>query len=813
VRGVRVVELAGALAGAYCAKLLVDLGADVVLLEPAGGAPVRHRGPWVPTASGPRSAMHEYLDAGKRSVVVAPDGVDADTLFEWADLVIVTVDGDPDVAAAVRARVSERNPAAVVVAISGFGLTGPYARWRHSELVDWAAGGYLYLTGSPDREPVQGGGPWASLLVGATAAVGAQAALFHRSHTGDGQLVDVSAMEAIAAGHQWSLTMYTHLGVVKRRWGLRFGEAHHPMGLYRCADGWIIIGAPSREQWERLCLVTDTAEFLVDESLYAPGARFERAEEIDAALQPWLSARRAADAVAILQANRVPASELTTFPDVLASEHLAERDRWRARPEVAPAARVPRSAFDLSPGPVPAPLAAPAPGEHTETVLAEIRRAATAPRSLPDIDLRTVRVLEFSLAWAGPLAGRFLADLGADVLKVEHPASRGLGTTGRASQIGGSADWRWGMLPDPQIRAEVFPDADPGVRWWNRMGIWNKMNRGKKSLAIDAKTDAGRDILAALVGGADVVVHNYTPRGAASLGIDPASLARHRADVASVAMTGYGETGPMATHSSYGPILEASAGFDEATGYLGDGPMRLGIAFPDAVGGVHGACAILAALWERACTGRAVHVDLSQYETLLALAGDALLVSSVTGTAPARHGNRSDDLAPQGVYRCAGEDAWVAISVPDDEAWRAVVDLVGGDLSDRRRGDDLAARQADHDDIDAALSQWTATRDALEVAHALQAVGVPACPAFTNRELVHDAHLRARGFIVSWDQADVGVREFPGYPIHFERYRPEVRGAPALGADNAAVLRRLGYDDAAIARLVADEVIADRPPA
>jgi crotonobetainyl-CoA:carnitine CoA-transferase CaiB-like acyl-CoA transferase len=755
--------------------------------------------------------VHEYLDAGKRSVTLDLSGADGDVALAWADLVIVSVVGDVGGVAELRRRVTQLNPATVIVALSGFGLTGPYATWRTSPLIDWASGGYLYLNGEPTREPLQGGGPWASMLTGATAAVGAQAALLDRTVSGRGQLVDVGAMEAIAAAHQWSLTMYTHIGAVKKRWGLRFGESFHPLGLYQCRDGWIMIGAASKEQWERLCLVADAPELLLDEDLFAPAARFERADEIDGYLQPWLSEHTADEAVDTLQANRVPASKVMDFGQVLESEQLAFRHFWAPRPDLAATARMPRAPFRLVPGP-PDSGAQPPPALGTDTAaFIEQARVAT-PRALPVVDLADTRVLEFTLAWAGPLAGRILADLGAQVLKVEHPASRGLGTTGKASQIGGSSDWKWGTLPNPQIRAEVFPSADPGTRWWNRMGVWNKMNRGKRSLCIDAKTDDGKAILAQLVARADVLVHNFTPRGAASLGIDAASLAHHSDRIVSVAMTGYGETGPMASHSSYGPILEAYAGLDEATGYIDEDPMRLGLAFPDAVGGVHGAFAILAALWERAASASAVHVDLSQLESLLSLVGEGVLATSVTGRPPARHGNRSDDYAPQGVYRCEGDDTWVAITVASDDEWHRFVDLLGEPELATARDATIAERFARHDTIDEAIAHWADRLQSSAAAAQLQAIGVAACPVFTNKDLVENEHLQARGFVVELDQADVGLARFPGYPIHFERHEPVRRGAPALGADNATTLQELGYDDAAIARLVDDEVIFDRPP-
>jgi crotonobetainyl-CoA:carnitine CoA-transferase CaiB-like acyl-CoA transferase len=801
---VRVLELSDSIAGAYTTRVLAALGADVVTLEPAEGSALRRQGPWIPDAGDRpldprgRSALHQSLDHGKRSVVVA--GEDRDRLLRWADIVVSSCDGEPERALAQHAQIAALNPAATHVVVSGFGLTGPYATWKASPLIDWASGGHLYLTGEPDREPLNPGSPLNACLTGAAAAVGAQAAFFERTCTGQGQLVDVGAMECGAAGHQWSIVMYTHTGVVKRRWGRLLGESFHPMALFRARDGWVCIGAATLQQWEGFCLTLDAPDLLADERLFAPAERFERAAEIDARVQPWLDEHDAAEVVALLQEARVPASRLLDYTETLQAEQLNARELWADVPG-APGGRVPKAPLSLS-GVDQPERPAPALGEHTVEVLAGL----DAPRAdVPRIDLTTKRAAEFSIAWAGPLAGRFLADLGVEVIKVEQPLGRGPYVEAQPAP-----PFEWGVLPDPMIRAAIFPKAEPGERRWNRSGVINKLNRGKKSLCLDAKAPGGDDVLARLLASADVVLHNFSPRGADSLGIDRASVEARRPNAVSIAMTGWGETGPMRNYGSYGPLLEAFGGIDQAMGYEGEGPMRVGVAYPDAIGGALGAAAALGAIWEQAVGGGPVHADLSQLEAMLSFVGEALLAASVRGVAPARIGNRSLDHAPHGVYPCSGDDGWVAIAVRTDAEWRALTGVLG----DPELSADLAtdARLAQWRRLDAAIARWTRARTPLEAASALQAAGAPACPAFTNRDLVENEHLAARGFFVTLTHPDPGPQRFPGFPIHFERLAVTLNGPPGLGDDNKQVLASLGYVPAEIADLARAGAIHDRPP-
>ena len=822
MRGVRVLDLSDGRSGAYCARLLAMTGADVVVGEPPEGSSLR-RSRMVDTDAGPMSAAWEYLRANTSSVVVTPHTPLAEQAGDF-DVVVLEADGDLTSTQTELAAARAARPQLVAAAITPYGFTGPKSAWRAGPLEHWALGGHMSLNGEPDRHPLPGGGPWLTHLVGATAAIGIQAALINAATTGRGDLVEVSALEALANAHQWSFSLYTHNGVTKRRWGNRFGEQHHPLALYECIDGWICIAAVSTHQWEGFCIAMGQVELLARDDFYVPAVRFDHADELDEIISAWAATKTVAEAVTVLQDHQVPSGPVASLDDMLESPQLAARGYW------APLAAADTAIGDARQGHSDAgvvPTARlPGPPARIEGATPQFRRAPALGEGLVDAapagpswpagakPLAGVRVVEFTIAWAGPLVCRILGDLGADVIKIEHPTARGLAMPPAEKIMAERGDWEWGQLPGPLSRNGIFLDDDPGDDWFNRLGHWNKMNRSKRGLCLDLKAPDGRDVLRRLVQTTDIVVNNYSPRGVRSAGITPAELREMNPAIVTLDMSGFGATGPDAERISWGPVLDAASGLASTTGYPDSGPYKQGIAFPDVVGGLHGTVIALAALWQHWRTGEPVGVDLSQLETAINVAGDQFAEASMRradAPPPPRRGARTTDAAPSGVYRCRGEDAWLALTVTDDAAWQALAGVLD-DPACEPHWTTAAARHVDHDAIDTLIERWTATRDKHEAAAELQAAGISASAVMTIADIVNDDHSTARGLMVDHARPGEQPQLFPGLPFRFDTTPAALSPPPKLGQHNDDILTELGYASAEITDLYSSHTIATTPP-
>ena len=404
---------------------------------------------------------------------------------------------------------------------------------------------------------------------------------------------------------------------------------------------------------------------------------------------------------------------------------------------------------------------------------------------MADFALTGLRVLDFTWVWAGPICTMLLADMGAEVIKVE--SNRRLDTSR--------------IIPP-------FPDGEN--KGLNSGGQFNTYNRSKKTCALDLTKPEAVEIAKQLVLVSDVVVENFSPPVMARLGLDYEACRAVKSDIIYLSLSGYGATGPSREYVSYGMQLQAFAGFASLTGYVGGPPRNLGTPMSDTAGGLSGAFGVLAALHHRRVTGEGQYVDVSQCEVLVALCPEAVLDYVMNGRVHGRVGNRDDSMAPHGVYPCKGENKWVSIAVATEEEWQGLCQAIGRqDLTDAPRFSDSFVRYQNHEELDKIISAWTIEHGDYQAMHILQGKGVPASAVLSNSQMVRDPHLIERGFCVEDNHPETGKRTIPGFSWHLSDTPGKVRShAPLFGQHNKEVFcDLLGMSQEELDDLVDREVI------
>jgi crotonobetainyl-CoA:carnitine CoA-transferase CaiB-like acyl-CoA transferase len=790
LEGVRVAEFGTGAAVAYCGKLFADLGADVVKVEPPGGDPGRREPPLVDVGGGVReSAVFAWRNTNKRSVT-AGEG-DAARLREIALSSDVLLDSRPGAAAdpgpAGHAALRATHPGLTIIAFSWFGESGPYRDFAGADAVVRALAGVLGTVG-PEERPLflsehQAGVP--------AALAGFSAALASLIGGGPGRRFEISLHDANVPIMDYQLSVASALPEeADRRWGRNRFFPVFPVGIYPCREGWLGVTAFTSDQWRSFCQMLDVEEIAERPEYQLLSDRFLLAEELEALYVPRLMARTAREWFEESNRRRLP---IVVVPDM--AELLAEpvhRDRG-AIGEV----RLGEARFEgpvipqhLTVTPPASGGQAPRAGEHDSTwspaPATAGRRATLDP---PDLPLAGVRIVDLAMGWAGPAATRQLADLGAEVIKVE----------GRAYP-----DW-W--------RGSDYSEESCEARLHEVALNFNFLNRNKTGVTLDLTRPEGADLLCRLVRASDAVVENYACGVLAKLGLDYAKLVKEKPDLVMVSMPAFGATTPWAEVRAYGSTLEHGAGLPSINGWPGDPPTMNHIAYGDPIGGMNACPAALAALLHHRRTGEGQFVDLSQVECLFPLVAPWVIEQSVTGTAPLR-GARHPWLTPHGCFRCAGEDAWVVVAA-SEAAWPALARTIGRpDLADDPTLATAEGRRAREDEMEAAVEAWTSARSPDEAMNALQAVGVAAGAVRSLREILgSEPHLIARGYWQTIDRPWLGTHR-QASPVFREEGRPyPIRTpAPTLGQSTREVLVRvLGLGDAELDRLEAARIIGEAP--
>jgi crotonobetainyl-CoA:carnitine CoA-transferase CaiB-like acyl-CoA transferase len=786
LESLRVLDLSSEIAGPYASKLFVDAGAEVIKIERRSGDPLRR---W--TASQQALGEHEsgplfqYLNAGKQSLVLEPrdaqDRARFRALAERADILIEDWGpGGLEAAGLDPESWLEANPRLVIVRISPWGQSGPWAERPANDFTLQAATGSIEYRGLRDREPVAAGGRISDWITGSFAGLGALAGWRSARQTGEGQIVDVSGFEAALQ----CLTIFGDLGS-------QFFDGPLPRSveipsIEPTRDGYVGFCTTTGQQWTDFCSMLGRQEIAEDHRFLEGRERMDHIEMMQAMIHGWTRERTTDEIIELCELLRIPVAPIGNGEALPTFDHMIRRGLYQRAPGGFLQPRPPWRLETTEPAPL---RPAPALDEHRAELLALLEKPAPlapAADGHGELPFEGLRVVDLSAFWAGPYATSILSDLGADVVKVEsiqRPDGMRFAGAVRNEQL-----WEW---------SPVFHGANPG----------------KRDVTLRLDHEKGLELLKRLIADADVVVENFSARVMPGFGLDEETIRALNPRVLFLRMPAFGLDGPWKDRAGFAMTVEQVSGLAWVTGY-DDMPLVVRGSC-DPVGGVHAVFALGLALEERRRTGRGQVVEVPLVEPALNIAAEQVIEHSAYGVLLGRSGNQMPHAAPQGLFETASPNELLALSVTNDTQWRGLCRALEAD--DWRLSDALsthAGRLAAQPALLERIADWCATRSRDEAVTALLAEGVPAAPVINAHDLMPHPQLEARHFFQTLKHPFTGETRYPSFPAWLTAFERELHHAPppTLGQHNREILQgELGLTDEELAELEAEGIIGTRP--
>ena len=741
----KVVEIGSRIGSGFCGKLLCGFGAEVILVEDTVDNYLRHLGPFPDAVDPEKSGLFGYLHAGKKSLHVNRRNVpELDELVCSADVLIF---GTGNVYSQKETdlfdRLSKSHDRLISIHISPYGMTGPYSKYAGTELTSNALSGITQRMGKPGRPPLTMPLAQAGFQAGYAGASGAACALIQRDTANHGDIVEVSEAEAMATVHAgYAVTRFQRAGILDKRAGHRLSNLPYPQTVLPCSDGYVELNTPEGSQWKRLLQMMGSPEWSKEERYRSrmKNSRSPMAEELDIKFKEWLKDYTKEDFYKLCREFEVPSGPVRTVDEIVKDDQLLSRDFFTSiRFHDGERYLVPGSGCSLSKTPAKRDLLVPRKGSASEQI-------NSAERNLPKFGslakegasvrssagpLQGLRVLDMGWVWAGAIPGQILADMGAEVIKVESKKRIDYMRLGR-----------------PLIGTDPDVEQNP---WFHAV------NRNKKSIAVNLKSTAGLEILKKLVGKCDAVIENFKPGFLAKIGMDYNSLSKINPSLVMLSMSGVGQTGPLSDIPAYAPFLSGLSGLDSLVGYPGEDILGIQQPYADTNAGVTGAFGLITALLHRKRSGEGQHVDLAETEAAISVLGEAFLHYSMTNTVMEPQGNFRYGYVPCGHYPTKGEDAWIAIAVESEQQWASLCRVLGKpDLAVSSSFQNKEIRNQNRGILDQALSELTSLRETDKLFHALQAEGISAMPLLGPDEVMRDPHFVQRGTFIDIDHPVLG---------------------------------------------------------
>jgi crotonobetainyl-CoA:carnitine CoA-transferase CaiB-like acyl-CoA transferase len=765
-------------------RLLADLGADVLKVEPPGGSAGRRALPTLDGFSIP-FAVH---NANKRATVLDPtDENDRRRFRELAETADILVDtGWAGAFGASGPELAHANQHLVVLSMTDFGATGPRSAWRATDPVLYAMCGALSRSGPTTGAPMLPPDGIASATAAVQATWAALVAYYNRLRCGTGDYIDFSRFDAVVMALDPAFGAHGQASAGIRnagRWrGRPKNQDAYP--IYPCRDGYVRLCVMAPRQWRGLRRWLGEPEDFQDPKYDAIGARFAAWPQISVLIEALFAGQTMRDLVAAGQANGVPIAAVLTPERILASEHFGAVGAITDT-ELVPGvrARVPTGYFVVDGQRSGFRTPAPAAGHDQPDWRAGPAVAPAPAGRVGAYPFEGLRILDLGIIVAGGELGRLFGDLGAEVIKIE------------------SADY-----PDGLRQARAGDAMSESFAWTHR----NQLGFG-----LDLRSEPGKEIFGRLVGEADAVFANFKPGTLTALGFSYDALRALNPRIVLAGSSAFGNSGPWRVRMGYGPLVRATTGVtrlwtsqDTAAG--DDNRHAFYDAttiFPDHVVGRVTAIAALAALIHRDRTGAGAHVHISQAEVVV----NQLDTLYVAAAAAAGSAEVRPDTGVHAVCACDGDDEWCVVSIGSDDEWRCATSILGTpELSGDPRFSTGESRLAHRGELTEVVSAWTRTRSPGQVAEAMQSAGVAAGPMNRPPDILEDPQLVERNLLADMVHplierrlpAETGPAQFRHIPV-----APQ-RPAPLPGQDTLDICRKLlGVDDGQTRRLIAERVL------
>lgn len=764
--GLRVLELAVGWAGPLAGRLLAQLGADVVKLEEPKGDWLRQV--W-PKATPEHSHAFELTSAEKRSVAFdhrndEADGKRARELIGHADVVIIDqawIDPSYSMAGSLPELMAGA-PRTVFCSVTPFGRDGAWRDHAACDLTLQALTGVMASTGMPGGLPARAGPTIVDHCSALYANAAVLAALEERRQSGRGQLIDISSHDCIFSYLFLFLSPLFAQGTVPDRQGNRHLTCA-PWSAYPCLDGWVLVCTSTDQQWRTIARLCQHPELESDARFASTPQRMDRVDEVDAIVSDWTRQYSVADVLEALRAANIPAAPIANLKDLFENEQfrargLLSRVTVRDGQELYTSGLI----YKLSESPARDPAPAPLVGANTAAVVQEWRNpsadlldrpfaAVTGQRALEGLV-----VVELGAYGAGPFATRLLAELGAEVIKVEPPK----GDPVRHFQ--------------PPLHGVSYP--------------YQFYNLNKKGVTLDLKTEVGRSALLTLLNRADVFLENLAPGTVDSWGLDYRSIAKQFPRLIYCSVSGFGHSGPYAGRRAYDTTIQALSAVMSLTGRADDSPTKIGLPVADLLGPTAACGAILGALYQRHQTGRGQFVDVSMMDVMAWTTQSYWPAFMATGKVPTREGDAHPAIFPHGSFTTL--DGRMVLAAEREEHWPALARLCGESL-DHLRDLDVEERLARRDEIEPHLTHWAAQGTTRQRVQLCQSQGIPAAAVLDFNDVVMNDQTRSRELIV--DVPDACGRPVRVIQSAFRMSRTPgrmYRSGPGLGEHNDECLHR-----------------------